>query len=179
MQKNEIGGYDVFYEMSEDGQPIENFVPYIRELQRNYPSDWVFFGDIAGIQREKITGSSVIEELARHGIQVQYKKQAVQDGISLIRVMHQNRQIRVHSRCLMYIECKTNYHYPLAPDGQPREGIEIPYHDWSSHLMDAERYCAMGVFEGAEIDPDDFIQDPGDDWLGSEIDVETMFGGIL
>lgn len=170
-QKNELGGYDVFYEVQEDGKPIINFVPYINELKERYQVDWFHHGDIAGIQREKVSGSSVIEELARLGVQVQYKKQAVQDGISLIRVMHQNRQIRVHSRCVLYQECKTNYHYPLTTDGSPREGVEIPVHDWSSHLMDAERYFAMGVFQDGEVDPDDFYTGDGDSWLGSDIDV--------
>ena len=178
-QKNDLGGYDVFYELQEDGAPIENFVPYIKELQNRYPVDWFHYGDIAGIQREKVSGSSVIEELARQGIQVQYRKQAVQDGISMIRVLHQNRQIRVHSRCLQYTECKTNYHYPLGLDGKPREGIEIPYHDWSSHMMDAERYAVMGVFEQGEMDAGDWIGGSGDDWLSADIDVTAYSSSIM
>jgi hypothetical protein len=183
-QKNELGGYDVFNELQMDGQPIENFVPYVRSWQETYQNDWVFYGDIAGNQREKVTGSSVIETLAMHGIQVQYKKQAVQDGIRIVRLMHQNRKCRVHSRCLTYIECKTNYHYPLDPVGKPREGIEIPYHDWSSHMMDAERYAIMGVFGEEDIDSADFwtggATSVGEsDWLSSDVDAVDVFGALL
>lgn len=182
-QRNDVGGYDVFNELQMDGQPIENFVPYIREWQRAYPVDWEFYGDIAGIQREKVTGSSVIETLAKHGIQIRYKKQAVQDGIRLVRLLHQNRQIRVHSRCLTYVECKTNYHYPLDPNGKPREGIEIPYHDWSSHMMDGERYMAYGAFGEDDIQSEDLMTGGGegsaDSWLSSDIDVEASFGAIM
>ena len=183
-QKNELGGYDVFNELQLDGQPIENFVPYVRSWQEAYPQEWFFFGDIAGVQREQVTGSSVIETLARFGIQVQYRKQAVQDGIRIVRLMHQNRMCRVHSRCLTYIECKTNYHYPLDPTGKPREGIEIPYHDWSSHMMSAERYAVYGVFADDDLDSADFWTGGADsagesDWLAVDIDAEAVFGGMM
>jgi len=179
MQKNELGGYDVFYEYQVDGQPIENFVPVIKMLQEQYPSEFVHYGDIAGIQREKVSGSSVIETLALHGIQIRYMKQGVQDGIRKIRLFHQNRQTRVHSRCLVYIECKTNYHYPLDPAGNPREGIEMPVHDWSSHMMDAERYVVMGVFEEGDVDPDDIMLGGGNDWMSNDIDEASIFGGMI
>lgn len=182
-QKNPLGGYDVFNELQLDGQPIENFVPYVQSWNEHYPVDWRHYGDIAGIQREQVKGSSVIETLALHGIQIQYKKQAVQDGIRLIRLMHQSRRVRVHSRCLTYIECKTNYHYPLDPNGKPREGIEIPYHDWSSHMMSAERYAVMGVFGEEDIDSASFwtggTRDGHSEWLDSDVDAEAAFGDIL
>jgi hypothetical protein len=87
-------------------------------------------------------------------------------------VMHQNRQIRIHSRCLIVTECKTNYHYPQTPDGTVREGVELPAHDWASHMMDGERYLAMGVFNKGQIDPEDFVSGSGDDWLSADIDVD-------
>jgi hypothetical protein len=97
--------------------------------------------------------------------------------------MHQNRRVRVHSRCLTYIECKTNYHYPLDPNGKPREGIEIPYHDWSSHMMSAERYAVMGVFGEEDIDSASFwtggARDGNSEWLDSDVDAVEAFGDIL
>lgn len=183
IQKNELGGYDVFNELELEGQPIENFVPYIRSWKEGVysESDFIHWGDIAGTQKEQVTGSSVIETLALHGIYVNSKKQSVQDGIRKIRLMHQNRQIRVHPRCLTYIEAKTNHHYPLDPSGRPREGIEIPYHDWTSHICAAERYVVMGVFDEGEIRADDFMTggsasvDGDADWVLAGADSE-IFG---
>jgi hypothetical protein len=181
IQKNELGGYDIFNELQMEGQPIENFVPYIQSWQNStYPgSDFIHWGDIAGTQKEQVTGSSVIETLAMSGIYVNSKKQAVQDGIRKIRLMHQNRQIRVHPRCLTYIECKTNHHYPLDPTGRPREGIEVPYHDWTSHICSAERYVVMGVFDEGELRAEDFImggsRDGEAEWTSVSSDDE-IFG---
>jgi hypothetical protein len=185
IQKNELGGYDVFNELQAEGQPIENFVPYVQSWQNDtYKGvDFLHWGDIAGTQREQVTGSSVIETLAYLGVYVQSKKQGVQDGIRKIRLMHQQRQIRVHPRCITYIECKTNHHYPLDPTGKPREGIEVPYHDWSSHICAAERYVVMGVFEEGEITADSVMtggsHDGEGDWTADASMDAEIFGVVI
>jgi hypothetical protein len=98
-------------------------------------------------------------------------------------LFHQNQQIRVHSRCLLYAECKTNYHYPLDNTGKPRENQEKPVHDWSGHLMDAERYSVMGAFEAGDVTPDEFYiggaVEGESDWVKNDFDEASIFGGIL
>lgn len=181
-QKNRLGGYDVFQEVQSDGLAVVNVVPQIKEFARGYNMPVYHWGDPAGNQREKISGSSIIEELGKHGIVVNSRVRPVVDGISLVRTMHRERKIRVHPRCLIYIECKENYHYPLGRDGTPKEGAEIPVHDWSSHMMDAERYLATGIFEEGNLSAEDFMSggsdsEGHDEWVehSNESD-EEIFG---
>ncbi len=99
------------------------------------------FCDPAGAGANDVTGTSAVRELRAIGINVRYRRSAIQEGIELIR-----RAIRagdgksrlvISPRCPRLIEALQCYHYPDGASGN----AELPLKDGLyDHPIDSLRY---------------------------------------
>jgi hypothetical protein len=108
------------------------------------------FCDPSGAGPNDVTGTSVVRELAAHGINARYRKSAIMEGVELIRrALRDGRgqsRLVVSPRCVRLIEALQCYHYA--------EGAmqEAPLKDGVfDHPIDALRYFFVNHQNGWKV----------------------------
>jgi hypothetical protein len=102
-------------------------------------------GDPAGRQRNQVTGTSVVEDMAAHGLVITCAPKQPQDkSINLLNNMMEGDRVLVDRvRASSVVAALSSHKWPMDPDGN-RKGT-TPVHDWTSHYADALRYWALVV----------------------------------
>lgn len=97
-------------------------------------------GDPAGRQRNMVTGTSVMNDLAAHGVTVvPAQKRPVDYAIRIMNNMMAGVRLVVdESRCSRLSAALASHKWPIDSSGN-RTGTK-PVHDWTSHFCDAARY---------------------------------------
>jgi len=124
-------------------------------------------GDPAGKQRNLVTKTSVIDDLAQHGISITTPgRRAVDVGVRiLVNMMEADRVIVDRTHAARLAAAISSHHWPVDDNGQRRG--DKPVHDWSSHYCDGLRYWAtimFSVFPRRTQKPD--IPPPGPGTVG-------------
>ncbi|MDD5458550.1 MAG: hypothetical protein PHF37_04070 [Phycisphaerae bacterium] len=106
------------------------------------------FCDPAGAGSNDVTGTSAVKELRRMGINVRYRKSAIQEGIELIRRALRNgdgkSNLLISNKCRLLIEAMRCYHYPEINCGPQSE---LPLKDGVyDHYIDALRYFFVNYY---------------------------------
>ena len=78
------------------------------------------------------------------GAMLPAQKQTVDEGVQLVKTMHESHRIKVSPNCVHYIKEKRNYHYLPGTD---------KIADEFNHCMDPERYVMVKLFGAKEKDP--------------------------
>ena len=129
-----------YYEGSDAN--VEHFVSVIKG--KPYKTPDLFTGDPAGKARSIVTGTSPIEEYAKHGINISF-----QEGVRIpeqIRVAHRYMPSFFISNKLERLrDCLLNYRYPGKKSTVIDQSDEIPLHDEFSHGMRALEYYFVGI----------------------------------
>jgi len=124
-----------YYEASNAN--IEHFIQVIRG--KPYKEASLHTGDDAGNARTLTTGTSPIQELAKHGIHVR-----TTSGLKIvdqIRTTHKYiPSLFVDNKLKRFRDCLLNYHYPETKEGMINQSNEKPVHDEFSHAMRALEY---------------------------------------
>lgn len=99
----------------------------------------VNIGDPAGLQRNQVTKTSVIEDLAQHGVKIRpAPKKALDYAFRIMNNLMEGDRWEVDSeRCTNLAGALASYKWHIK-DGA-RIGT-VPVHDWTSHYADAARY---------------------------------------
>lgn len=97
-------------------------------------------GDPAGRQRNQVTGTSVITDLAAHGIRVAPAPQKPVDyAVRILNNMMEDHRVKVdRARCLRLSQALSSHKWKL--DSAGTRTSNTPVHDWTSHYCDAVRY---------------------------------------
>jgi hypothetical protein len=97
-------------------------------------------GDPAGRQRNQVTGTSVITDLAAHGIRITpAPKKPVDYAVRILNNMMADGRVLVdRTRCLRLAQALSSHKWPLNAQGIRTSNT--PVHDWTSHYCDAVRY---------------------------------------
>ena len=97
-------------------------------------------GDPAGRQRNQVTGTSVIDDLALHGIRITpAPKKPVDYAVRLANNMMADHRILVDKdRCERLGQALASHKWPMNALGVKTSNT--PVHDWTSHYCDAFRY---------------------------------------
>jgi hypothetical protein len=122
---------EVFFEYAErmfDSLPVQNF------------------GDPAGRQRNQVTGTSVIDDLAAHGIIITpAPKRPVDYSVRLLNnMMADGRVVVDRDNCGRLAAAISSYKWQLDANGNKTSNT--PVHDWTSHYCDAFRYGPTVLF---------------------------------
>lgn len=97
-------------------------------------------GDPAGRQRNQVTGTSVITDLAAHGIRIAPAPQKPVDyAVRILNNMMEDHRVLVdHRNCLRLSQALSSHKWKL--DSAGTRTSNTPVHDWTSHYCDAVRY---------------------------------------
>lgn len=129
-----------YYEASDAN--IEHFISVINS--KPYKRAELYTGDPAGKARSLQTGTSVIEELAKKGINIRSK-----DGVRIpeqIRIAHTKIPgLYVSRKAEGFKDCLLNYRYPNKGANLINQENETPIHDKWSHGMRAFEYWCVNV----------------------------------
>jgi hypothetical protein len=140
IQKDDAGVVRVLDEYLESNKELK---VHAQEVLRRIPggadSITATYCDPAGTQRNSVTGTSEITELARYGIQCTYHASRIVEGIELIRQVVKSgdgkSRLVIDPKCGRLIEAMRCYHYPANPSS------ELPEKDGVyDHPIDALRY---------------------------------------
>ncbi len=121
-------------------------------------------GDPAGRQRNQVTGTSVIEDLAVHGVVITPAPVKPLDlAFRIVNNMLEGGQLLVdREHALRVARALSSYRWPIDDDGNLTGST--PVHDWTSHHADALRYFALGklgMFPKREKRPPQAKAEPG------------------
>lgn len=114
------------------------------------------FGDQAGRIRNQVSGSSVYQELQKHGIYVNSNTKAndLDSRKSYARRILMNLDVNDTPQNRYFMECVKNARYPDLNVSSQRVTVnDKPIHDWTSHHRSALEYFAVNV-EYSKVDPD-------------------------
>jgi hypothetical protein len=103
-------------------------------------------GDPAGRQRNQVTKTSVIEDLAQHGIVITTPSRKPQDYAVRIlnNMMEADRVLIDRTRAARLAAAVSSHRWPVDSNGI-RSGTKA-VHDWTSHYCDGLRYWATLLF---------------------------------
>lgn len=168
LQPTPDGYINVIDYHEESDANIENFVQVVKS--KGYGPVSVHTGDIAGRQRDLTSGTSVIDELKKHGIYVFTKSiPTVQDQIRKchsivprLRVAEPPASARTampserYTDTQRFIDVLTNYRYPeRKAETAINQGIEKPIHNEYSHGARALEYYAWNIGTAQPQDQDE------------------------
>lgn len=109
------------------------------------------FGDVAGRQRNQVTGDSCVARLAERGVLIATTPQRIQDGLLVIRARLENLTgkhfgLMFSDRCHEEMIDAMNGGYAYS-DGATFGADPLPCKDGRyDHLVDALRYLVVGLF---------------------------------
>ena len=134
-----------YYEASDAN--IDHFVSVIKAKPYREPE--LYVGDPAGNARTMTTGTSPIEEYAKHGIHIQSKA-----GVQIpeqIRITHKFiKSLFVdNTKAIRLRDCLLNYKYPEVKETVLNQSNETPIHDEFSHAMRALEYYFVNRDQGS------------------------------
>lgn len=136
------GEFRVFDYYEASNASIDNICQMINA--KPYRAADLVTGDPAGKARSITTGTSPVEEMAKHGIYVRTK-----DGVKIpeqIRITHKHmKSLFVSDKLDRLRDCIHNYRYPLKKDNIINQSNEIPIHDEYSHAMRALEYYFVNI----------------------------------
>ena len=107
------------------------------------------YGDPSGINRNQVSGSSVIAALAEYGIYVRpAPRMPIDEGIIIVQnLMERENGFAVDAHLQRVQQAVQTYRWKVLEDSDgrliERVGKE-PVHDWTSHIGSAIRYLAIG-----------------------------------
>jgi hypothetical protein len=98
------------------------------------------FGDPAGRQRNQVSGTSVIEDLAAHGVYITpAPKRPVDHAVRILNNMMGDGRVLVdRTHCERLAASISSHKWQLDASGNRTSNT--PVHDWTSHYCDALRY---------------------------------------
>jgi hypothetical protein len=104
------------------------------------------FGDPAGRQRNQVTGTSVIDDLAAHDILITpAPKKPVDYSVRLLNNMMADGRVLIdRSNCERLGAAISSHKWQLDANGNKTSNT--PVHDWTSHYCDAFRYGPTVLF---------------------------------
>ena len=123
------------------------------------PRDGHNFGDPAGMQTQQTSGTSVIADLAAHGVFITpAPKMPVDHAVRILNNMMADGRVKVDkSRCERLSKAFAAHKWPTDNSGNRKSNT--PVHDWTSHYCDAARYgttVLISPFAGVpESEPDE------------------------
>ena len=104
----------------------------------------IHFGDPTGNNKNQVSGKSVIQVLAQHGINinVNYKKFKIKDRVHSTKLLI--RRLLVDKDLEEFIDAMEGSRYPERPEGsQSVTPVTKPIHDWTSHFRTALEFYAV------------------------------------
>jgi hypothetical protein len=115
----------------------------------------VHYGDPAGKQRNQVTGTSVITELARRGVYINSKpSNAFKDRRDATKMFLRMVEGVNMPDCLALDDAITNAKYPERSElSQATTPIVLPIHDWTAHFRSSLEYAALNMGTGTPSAP--------------------------
>jgi len=129
-----------------NNEPIEHYYNWLMDHKTEDGKSWEFaghYGDIAGKQRNLITGRSVFEWLNDHGVTIEARKTDEIDEKHAVQTVLPKTMI--DDRLVMFQKAFNNFHYEW--DMLKGEYKDKPHHDKYSHTPKAFAYFCVNHFE--------------------------------